>query len=325
MVKVKNSDSILNSIKRSPKFSLIPLRLILIAPFIIQIFAAVGLTGWLALRNGQKAVNDVAQQLRSELSQRIEEKLKTYTEITHAINHFNTANFARGVIDVSGVKGEAQMWDQMQIYPDLSDVHCGDENGGYIGIVRVSAQDRSKVNLVFSNPSTNFILQYFALDSQGNRTQKVEYTINKPYDPRVRPWYKAAKTAGKSVWSEIYLDFSTLYPTLNGNVPVYSPTDKSFMGVCATAFYLPQEMSKFLQGLKIGKTGTVFMMERSGRLVATSTKEPMLDGQGENVTRLAAVDSTNLTIKATAQLLSDRFQDLNQIQSVQQIDFKGVR
>ncbi len=120
MVKVKNSDSELNSTKRSPKFRLIPLRLILIAPFIIQIFAAVGLTGWLSLRNGQKAVNEVASQLRSELSQRIEEKLKIYTEIPYAVNRLNTSAFARGVIDVSGAKGEAQMWEQMQIYPHLS-------------------------------------------------------------------------------------------------------------------------------------------------------------------------------------------------------------
>ncbi len=46
----------------------VPLRIILVMPFVIQIFAAVGLVGWLSFRNGQKAVNDVASQLRRETS-----------------------------------------------------------------------------------------------------------------------------------------------------------------------------------------------------------------------------------------------------------------
>jgi signal transduction histidine kinase len=32
----------------------VPLRIILVVPFVVQIFAAVGLTGYLSLRNGQK-------------------------------------------------------------------------------------------------------------------------------------------------------------------------------------------------------------------------------------------------------------------------------
>ena len=295
----------------------ISLRLILVAPFVIQIFAAVSLVGFLSYRNGQKAVNDVASQLRSELSQRIEEKLKSYTETPRAINRVNASAFSRGVIDVSGVKGQEQMWEQMQIYPGLSFVYCGDENGGYTGIARFSEKDRSKLTLSFSNPSTKSFLQRITLDSQGNPTEQVDIS-SKPYDPRVRPWYKAAKAAGQNVWSEIYLSFTVLSPAITASVPVYSQTDKSFIGVCATDFFLSQEMSKFLQGLSVGKTGTVFIMERSGQLVATSTKEPMLKGTGKDTTRLAAVDNPNPTIKATAQFLSDRFQSLNQ---VEQIDF----
>lgn len=56
----------------------VPLRSILIAPFVLQLFAAVGLVGYLSFRNGQKAVNDLASQLRSEISQRIQENVHTY-------------------------------------------------------------------------------------------------------------------------------------------------------------------------------------------------------------------------------------------------------
>jgi hypothetical protein len=49
-----------SSAPKANKF--IPLRLILVVPFVLQIFAAVGLVGFLSFRNGQKAVNDLANQ-----------------------------------------------------------------------------------------------------------------------------------------------------------------------------------------------------------------------------------------------------------------------
>ncbi len=316
---VKSRDS-LNDFKVNQTSLKFRLRTALLVPFVLQIVAAVCLVGYISFCNGQRAVNHVASQLRSELSNRIEEKLQSYTEISYSINRINASAFARGVIDVSGVKGEAQMWQQMQTYPTISYIFCGDEKAGFLGVGRLSDQDRSKFIFAFSNPSTKLMRQYFNFDAQGNRTQPAG-SFDTPYDPRLRPWYKAAKAAGQSVWSEIFLDFATFYPSATANMPVYSLTDKSLIGVCSTDFYLPQEMSNFLQGLSIGKTGTVFIVERSGQLIATSTPEPMLKGTGKNTIRLAAVDSPNPTIKATAQFLGDRFHNLNQIQSVQQIDF----
>ncbi len=49
----------------------LPLRFVLIVPFVLQIFAAVGLVGWLSFRNGREAVNEVASQLRSENQSKI--------------------------------------------------------------------------------------------------------------------------------------------------------------------------------------------------------------------------------------------------------------
>ncbi|MGH1397255.1 MAG: hypothetical protein ACRAVC_24940, partial [Trichormus sp.] len=67
----------------------LPLRAVLIVPFVLQIFAAVGLTGFLSLRNGQKAVNDVATQLRSEVTARIDQNLKNYLSVPHQITQIN--------------------------------------------------------------------------------------------------------------------------------------------------------------------------------------------------------------------------------------------
>jgi len=44
------------------------LKNLLIVPFVLQIFAAVGLTGYLSFRNGQKAINDLENQLSNEVA-----------------------------------------------------------------------------------------------------------------------------------------------------------------------------------------------------------------------------------------------------------------
>ncbi|MBW4519361.1 MAG: response regulator [Scytolyngbya sp. HA4215-MV1] len=297
------------------------LRNTLLMPFVLQIVAASSLVGYFSFRSGQQAVNEVASQLRDELTNRINEKLASYAEIPHTINRLNASAVAQGDIDILNGAGEYQFWQQMQIYPDISYIYCGNESGAFMGVARYMEQNQLRLRFQLVNPSTQFVRKSIELDSQGNHTGKTGIIFTKPYDPRLRPWYKAAKTAEKAVWSEIYLDFSILLPTVTASIPIYSKVDNSFIGSCGVDFFLPQELSKFLQSLKIGKNGTAFIIERSGKLVATSTQEPMIQGSGENTKRLFARDSENLAIQETANYLDSRFTDLNQVQSVQQLNF----
>jgi hypothetical protein len=64
----------------------LPLRTVLIVPFVLQIVGAVGLVGYLSFRNGQKAVNNLATQLMSEVSLRVEQNLQVYLTTPHLIN-----------------------------------------------------------------------------------------------------------------------------------------------------------------------------------------------------------------------------------------------
>ncbi|MBF2000609.1 MAG: PAS domain S-box protein [Synechococcales cyanobacterium M58_A2018_015] len=296
------------------------LRTTLVVPFVLQIMAAVGLIGWIAYRSGQQSVNQVANQLRTELTNRIIERLETDVNIPKAVNRLNATAFARGDIDVSNPRGDHHFWQQLQIYTTLSFAYCGDEQGGFLGVRRLSEQDATQIVLQFSNAETNFMRQGFALDERGQRTASVG-SFDRPFDPRVRPWYQSAKATGGAVWSDIYLAFSTQFPTVTASFPVYDPASNALIGVCGADFFLPQELSSFLRNLKIGKTGTAFIVERSGRLVATSSPEPMVTGEGEASERLLATDSTNSIIRATAEHLNRRFSSLDDIQSVQKLDF----
>ncbi len=56
----------------------LPLRLMLIVPFALQILVAVGLTGWLSWYNGKKAVNELSGQLMTEVSTQVEQRFKDF-------------------------------------------------------------------------------------------------------------------------------------------------------------------------------------------------------------------------------------------------------
>src|SRR4028118_1639190 len=67
----------------------VPLRSILIIPFVLQIFAAVGLVGYLSYKNGEEAVSNLVTQLQNEVSTRIRQQLDSYLDTPHRINQLN--------------------------------------------------------------------------------------------------------------------------------------------------------------------------------------------------------------------------------------------
>jgi PAS domain S-box-containing protein len=238
--------------------------------------------------------------------------------VTHNINRLNAIAIGRGDINVADAKGEHILWQQIEIFPTVTFIYCGDVRGNVFGAGKIGGK---KLQTWVSNSSTQYVPFYYNLNAQGNRTQELEKDT-KPFDPRVRPWYKAAVAAGQPTWSDIYLVVPTFDPAIAASLPIYNARNRSLIAVCATDILLPQQMSQFLRSLNIGKTGHVFIMERSGQLVATSTDKPMTSGRGENTKRLFADQSSNPLIQVTAKHLRDRFGNFNQIQTSKQFDFK---
>ncbi len=300
----------------TPSSRQIPLRWVLIVPFLLQIFAAVGLTGYLSIRNGQRAINEVTEQLRSEVSNRIEERLNSYLEIPHLVNALSATAIRRFNLwnpeDMSGM--QSYLFDQLTLFPHLSYIGFGGEKREFAGAGR---NDDGSRTLEKTDRTTKFVNIVYAADSQGNPGEILEEAPD--YDPTVRPWYQAAVTANKPIWTEIYL-------TSNGERSVFSAVEpfydrqNSLRGVLVVDLSL-WHISTFLQELKIGKTGQAFIVERNGLLVAASRLEkPPVDAQGEPQRFLASQSRIEL-IRASVAALEKRFGSLEQIQTPKQMNF----
>ncbi|TAF99362.1 MAG: serine/threonine protein phosphatase, partial [Oscillatoriales cyanobacterium] len=78
---------------------------------------AVGIVGYLSFRNGQKAVNDLASQLRTEVSSRIDQHLDSQLDTARHLAQVNGDAFDVGLLDPKDLDNMARFfWKQMQLF-----------------------------------------------------------------------------------------------------------------------------------------------------------------------------------------------------------------
>lgn len=293
----------------SKVYGKVPLRTILVVPFVIQIFVAVGLTGWLSFRNGQKAVNDLAGKLSQEATTRIEQHVNTLTDVPHLFLAMNAAAIRTGNLNIADFQSvERYFWQQIHLSQWVPTLYYGDEDGNFILLRRGNPDE-----VYIRNQSTAPLREIYRLDSQGNRAGLIRTT---KYDPRIRPWYKAATRVGKPTWSSIYLFAAPRELGITPVLPIYRENNR-LRGVLAVDFTLSQ-ISDYLRNLKISKSGQAFIIERSGDIVASSASE--LPNKGEE--RLKAINSTQPLIRSAARDLLKQFGSFDKITSNQQVIYE---
>lgn len=77
----------------------IPLSWVLVVPFVVEVMAAVGLTGYFVYRNGQEAIRDLANRLMNEASDRIELSIQQQLSIPIQMTNHNASAIRAGLLD----------------------------------------------------------------------------------------------------------------------------------------------------------------------------------------------------------------------------------
>ncbi|MEH2063887.1 MAG: ATP-binding protein [Nostoc sp.] len=296
-------------------FKAVPLSCILVALFLLQIFLAVGLTAYLSIHNGQKAVNEVATELRHEVANRVEQNLQSYLSTPRQVLRSNQNIINMGLLKIENLATwESYLIEQLKIFPDALALTASNEQQEYLAVEKLN--DRQFL-LRKADKSTGYDLYTYKIDSQGQRTQLPE--VIKNYDARSRPDYQTAVTAKKFSFSQIFTPRTEPTLLISASLPIYN-SQGELLGVNSTLTHLSQ-IGDLLQNIKVGKSGQIFIMERSGLLVASSTTEESFRLQNGKPIRLAASQSGNYLTQATAKYLTTKFSNFDQIQSLQQLDF----
>ncbi|MEG4385034.1 PAS domain S-box protein [Microcoleus sp. N9_B2] len=289
----------------------------------LQIVAAVGIVGYLSFRNGDKAVEELAEKLIAETGKRVEEKLISFLEHTQWVNQLNAEAIERGELNLQLEKpqprGEKFLWQQMRSFKSIQWISFGAQKSGeYLGIWRHPTDN--SLQIVEANKSTNFQNIYYATDGRGTRTAKLKAEPG-TYDARLRPWYKEAVAANKPIWTSIYPGFTSGTVFIAASQPIRDRNGK-LLGVSAVDFSL-SGLEQYLHRIKLSKTGQIFAIERSGLLVASSSQESpfrkMLRKQEPE--RLNVLESQTPVIRTAAKYLYEHFGGFGNIKQRQQLKF----
>ncbi|MBD2075515.1 response regulator [Phormidium sp. FACHB-592] len=298
--------------------SKLSLRTLLIVPFVLQIFVAVGLTGYISLRNGQKAVNDVASQLRHEMSDRLNLQVLNYLKEPYIAGQVIVAAAQESQLDLTDItKLERTLW-RLVSQNTVEHMQIGMADGTSI-TVEDTFNDGivSRVGYKANLPQRLF----YKLSDQGQRIALLKTQAE--FDPRDRHWYEAAQEAGKTTWtSKPYIGNTVKTASIALSQPIYDG-DRTFLGVQSSTFRIAK-IHQFLSELKVGQTGQTFIIDRSGNLIASSTiKEPFLiDLKKQKLQQIPAVKAESAVIRGTVQAILDRFGNFTAIQQSQQLDFR---
>ncbi|TVQ16447.1 MAG: PAS domain S-box protein [Leptolyngbya sp. DLM2.Bin15] len=312
------------------KLPRLPLRLVFIVPFVVQVAGVVLLVGYLSYKSGQRSVNALANQLITEMGDRIEQTLDTYFSVPTLMTEMNAVLLRQDRLDgYNLMMMERHFVEQLQVSTQLSTLAIANEDGEFLAVERPQANALVIRRLDANSPNLEFYR--YSADTAGQQLalEEVRQNYDPHNDPPGDPWYRRARNVEQGIWTlTITLSMGVDQPILQ--VVRFLPFDDSegqFQGILGASVYLTQ-VGEFLQHLNTDSHGQVFLMEPNGLLVATSSQEVPFDNTpqerlDENVAvlprRLLATQSQDPLTAATAQLIADLDLDLTLMSQPQRL------
>jgi signal transduction histidine kinase/DNA-binding response OmpR family regulator len=290
---------------------------LLVIPFVLQIVTAVGLTGYLSIRNGQKAVNDLASQLRDEVSQRIDQHLDAYLKTPKQVVESSWNVVDLGLLDVDDTESLSRyFWRKLKAF-NVGYVLYGGSSEKFVGVGYFDDENIT-IDEISYDVHGDFSLYIHETDKEGNRTRILEEIEDSPYQKE--GWYSEAVKRGVPVWSPVY---NWQVPPYTLSVATSRPVfdkDGKLKGVLAVEQHLSQ-ISDFLRGIDVSPSGKTFIIERNGFLIGSSGSSEPFNIINDRPERRSAEESQHPLIRSTAIELKRKFGDLVNIKDAQQFDF----
>lgn len=84
------------------------IRTLVVASFVVPIVTVVGLTGWLSIRNGQQAVNNLVNRLSDEVTERVENRIQAFADTPYQFLQINSAAVEAGNLNLTDLENMAQ-------------------------------------------------------------------------------------------------------------------------------------------------------------------------------------------------------------------------
>ncbi len=292
----------------------LPLRLLLIVPFVLEIVGVVGLTGYLSIRNGQNAVTKLAIELRQEISDRTKEKILFFLDKPYSTIQMLNRMIGTETINLNNLENLQNIFWHLLNNDSLENLIFATPKGTGVTF-SITADHQILASII--DDSKLYIRRIYRLDDQGHPAELIE---TQKYDARTRDWYQNAIKAGQLIWNDFFIAASTKVVSISLSQPIYNQ-NKQLLGVANISFHI-QQIYQFLQSVKVSQTGQIFIIDRQGNLIASSViAEPYLI-KGKEIKQIPGTKIDNLMIRSTTQMIWQHFPDLTKINRSEQLDFQ---
>ncbi|MDB9529290.1 HAMP domain-containing protein [Oscillatoria sp. CS-180] len=263
----------------------------------------------------QQNVNDMVEQLNSELMRGTENEVKNLFEDILASKQLIRSSLDDELIQLDEPVSQGRFYlNMLQAHANFTWVQFAFANGDYLGVQRrpdgrynlIQRQWDSNLGEV-GDPGSALAERQTARESRAERAavtgewnagfeaaektvttydfyptdrrwEKVEETVRpEAYYAPIRPFYQAALgNPGQNVWTDLYV-FKTGRAVGLDAATTYQPLgDETIRGVISISFEL-QQISQYLKDLKDSGDGAVFIVDPEGFLVASSNPEALAD------------------------------------------------
>ncbi len=265
-------------------------------PFVLQILFISFIITYISHKSADSKIRQMTHQFMDETGNSVEKSLESFIDVPRILNENTAALIESGRLNVDNFQELLPYFQNQFKKFNISHLNYGNEKGNFLGVGTALWEDIGYVNLVAEKSAkTENRLQYPCSRING---EFVGRKLDRISEPMKFAWYLDAKQKKKPVWSDVYI-WTDLEPhiTISASYPVYSKNGelRGVLGIDQELKYL-----NFYLAEMSFKKGKVFVMDRSGNLIAASSGEPLTRKNGSSEVRVHSSESREKLISETS-------------------------
>ena len=299
----------------------LPLKPVLIAAFVLLIALPSLIVSWLSYRTGAGVVQQLSEQILLQAAERMDDIVSAHiAQPELAMNAYSTRSAVAGaphldpLVLADAAVFEALAWRNTRVFAEAPHIYFGGADGSFIG---VQQHEDGKVQVALKSAGETQ-RRFYIGRFPGDRSQPGD-SDPAAYDPRLRPWYKAALEARGRAWTSVYASFSRNALVVTLAEPLIT-ADGAVRGVLGIDLSL-KHLSAALPALNISPNSVVYILDSDRNIVAGASSEALFSKDGaDNPVRLALGASD----KPLARGIAPRLAELNDKPRTLEIDGSSV-
>jgi adenylate cyclase len=286
---------------------------------VISTAVLIHLTWFYAARGN---VADVVGQLNRQIVGSVQHEVRgTLNEAWSVQEAVRSIFFQEAIKPTDEAKREFIFLALLRSHPTLSWIALGFPDGAFFGALR-AADDEIDMIEVKQNPETGIRQQRVDTytPEAGDVLFRGREITRSNYEATAQPWYQRAVAEDGPGWSMLSHFPHRDRPAIVTSTPLVINLD--FAGVVAVVVEL-ERLSKFLAGLQVGKTGTVVLLDRNGRTVASAALAALKRQRRGEIPELDTLARDHPMLASVAGLLHSSSLSLADLRETRQLQTTG--